>query len=248
MRDQYLLDREVARRELVRHLGGVIGEIYRGDEFDVRQREYAVREYLRAVQFDRGRSGGGQFGPATGFQGCDDAGPKPELNDAPLRNTVFTEDDDLSCIDFSRADFNGAILISCHLEGTILIESRFHFADLRGAFLTGADLSGAELFGTVLSGADLRGASLRGAQLAPPDVQRDEATGLAPETVKLQSALLAGADLGGVSFCYVDLRGVDLSEAKNIRQEQLNGATVDGTTRLPPDLRPPKQDQPCPTL
>jgi hypothetical protein len=85
----------------------------------------------------------------------------------------------------------------------------------RGADLTGADLRGS----------DLRGARLRGARLIGADLRRAD----------LRLADLTGADLRGA-----DLSGADLSSALFVIQPQLNAATGDPVTRIPPALtRPP---------
>ncbi len=86
--------------------------------------------------------------------------------------------------------------------------------DHRGADLTGADLTGA----------DLRGASLRGACLIAAD---------------LSGADLAGADLTGADFRGASLRGADLSGSIFLVQSQLDAATGDAGTRLPPSLTRP---------
>jgi uncharacterized protein YjbI with pentapeptide repeats len=88
----------------------------------------------------------------------------------------------------------------------------------------GADLAGADLVGKDLTDAELRGASLRGAVLIGAD--------------------LRGADLGGADFTGADLRGADLSGADLagsvfLTQAQLETATGDAATRLPPRLTRP---------
>jgi hypothetical protein len=82
-------------------------------------------------------------------------------------------------------------------------------ADLAGADLRRADLVGANLRGALLIGADLRGAHLRTADLTGAD--------------------LRGADLGGA-----DLRG-----SLFLVQSQVDAATGDEGTRLPPSLERP---------
>lgn len=79
-------------------------------------------------------------------------------------------------------------------------------ADLMGARLRGADLRGADLSGAYLIGADLRGADL----------------GLAD---------LIGADLRGA-----DLGGADLATSVFVTQSQVNAASGDAATKLPPVL------------
>jgi uncharacterized protein YjbI with pentapeptide repeats len=87
-----------------------------------------------------------------------------------------------------------------------------------------ADLRGAELMGRNLSGADLRAASLRGASLIGADFSGAD----------LSTADLTGADLRGA-----DLRGADLTGSIFLIQAQLDAATGDHSTKLPPPLTRP---------
>src|SRR5215208_1301816 len=78
-----------------------------------------------------------------------------------------------------------------------------------------------------LTSADLSETNLRGANLTEAD---------------LSGAILAGADLSGVDLAQAILvgaipTGADLSTA-SLNQEELEPATVDENTRLPPDLNP----------
>lgn len=84
----------------------------------------------------------------------------------------------------------------------------------RGADLIGADLAGADLRGVNLRGAYLIGARLKGADLRLAD--------------------LIGADLRGA-----DLSGADLTGALFLTQSQVNAATGDAATKLPPSLARP---------
>ena len=86
--------------------------------------------------------------------------------------------------------------------------------DHRGADLIGADLRGRDLRGANLRGAYLVGANLRGADLHLADV--------------------TGADLRGA-----DLRGADLRGTIFLTQSQLDAATGDAGTGLPPSLTRP---------
>ncbi|MEU1884658.1 pentapeptide repeat-containing protein [Micromonospora sp. WMMD987] len=86
--------------------------------------------------------------------------------------------------------------------------------DRRGAMLLGANLRGVDLHGANLRGACLVGADLRGADLRRADV--------------------TGVDLRGA-----DLRGADLSSTLFLHQSQLDAASGDRRTVLPPTLRRP---------
>jgi hypothetical protein len=84
----------------------------------------------------------------------------------------------------------------------------------------GADLIGAQLRDADLSGASLRGAYLIGADLHGADLHRTD---------------LLGADLRGA-----DLRGARLHTSLFVVQPQLDAATGDASTTIPPSLRRPR--------
>jgi uncharacterized protein YjbI with pentapeptide repeats len=86
------------------------------------------------------------------------------------------------------------------------------------------DHRGADLVGAVLINADLRGANLRGAHLISAD---------------LRGADLTAADVTGADLRDTDLRGADLSGTLFLIQSQLDAATGDPSTRLPPSLTRP---------
>jgi len=96
----------------------------------------------------------------------------------------------------------------------------------------GPDHRGASLIGAGLRGADLRGASLRGACLIGADLSGADLT----------AADVTGADLRGAS-----LRGTDLAGAIFLTQAQLDAATGDPATRLPPRLTRPAHWPQAPT-
>jgi uncharacterized protein YjbI with pentapeptide repeats len=83
----------------------------------------------------------------------------------------------------------------------------------------GADLIGADLRGAKLAGADLRGSYLIGADLTGAD---------------LRTADLIGADLRAAK-----LGGADLTDALFLTRFQVNAATGDARTTLPPGLERP---------
>ena len=88
----------------------------------------------------------------------------------------------------------------------------------------GADRRGTDLIGADLRAADLRAANLRGAYLIGADLRRTD----------LGLADLTGADLRGA-----DVRGADLRRALFLTQSQLDAATGDTATKLPPALTRP---------
>jgi len=86
------------------------------------------------------------------------------------------------------------------------------------------DFAGDDLIGAELKDADLRGASLRGALLIGAD---------------LRGADLRRADLIGADFRGADISGADLSESIFLIQSQLDAATGDIQTALPPAFTRP---------
>ena len=86
------------------------------------------------------------------------------------------------------------------------------------------DYRGADLVGANLANTDLRGASLRGASLVGANLARSD----------LRLADFTGADLRGCN-----LSAADLSTAIFLTQAQLDAATGDGETQLPPARRRP---------
>lgn len=86
------------------------------------------------------------------------------------------------------------------------------------------DHRGADLIGWHLKGADLRGANLRGARLIGAN---------------LAGADLRSADLTGVDLRGADLSGADLSGSIFLTQSQLDAATGDSATTLPPSVTRP---------
>jgi len=93
-----------------------------------------------------------------------------------------------------------------------------------GVRRTETDLRGADLVGRNLRGADLRGANLRGAYLIGAD---------------LRGADLRLADLIGADLRATDLSGADLTTSIFLTQFQVNAATGDRDTGLPPALARP---------
>lgn len=89
---------------------------------------------------------------------------------------------------------------------------------------TKKDHRGADLIGAELNGADLRGANLRGAYLIGAE---------------LRGADLRWADLTGADCRDTDLAGADLTESIFLIQSQLDAATGDTATTLPPSLTRP---------
>jgi uncharacterized protein YjbI with pentapeptide repeats len=94
------------------------------------------------------------------------------------------------------------------------------FAVMRGANLLLANLSRAQLTEADLVLANLRGADLRHADLS--------------------GANLVGARLMGVDLAHANICGADLSTAEDLTEEQLRQTHGDAATRLPEEVRAPK--------
>ncbi|HEU0016952.1 MAG TPA: pentapeptide repeat-containing protein, partial [Methyloceanibacter sp.] len=95
---------------------------------------------------------------------------------------------------------------------------------VRRAYLRFATLSGANLASANLSGADLTDARLDGANLVNAD---------------FSNAALARTDLAGARLAGARLDGVNLLEARNLTQSQLDDALGDALTELPSHLTMP---------
>jgi hypothetical protein len=131
--------------------------------------------------------------------------PKAALNDANLYGA-----------DLSDANLSSAELLGIRLDGgASLVRSKLrtanlYSADLTGAILIEADVEAAQLISSKLNGANLFQANLKGVNLN-------------------------GADLSGARLTSARLDGADLSDALNLKQEQLDEAC--GTeTKLPRGL------------
>jgi uncharacterized protein YjbI with pentapeptide repeats len=155
--------------------------------------------------------------------------PRADFNGAFLRRAImvkgqmaFTEvplgvvtwhsitASDAATGNLARATFANTDLRGALFASANLTEARFLDADLAGAQLTKANLTRAVFIRVDLTGANLNGADLTNAEMG--------------------GALLEGAQL----------HGANLALAKGVSQKRLDSALGDSTTRLPADLRRPK--------
>jgi len=113
-----------------------------------------------------------------------------------------------------RNEANTLLLRTSELVRAALRRKRHMAQSYRGADLSGANLRGANLRGASLRGTRLIGANLRGANLR-------------------------GADVLGADLRDADLSGADLTSSLFLVQAQLDAASGDGNTRLPPSLSHP---------
>jgi uncharacterized protein YjbI with pentapeptide repeats len=135
---------------------------------------------------------------------------------------------DLSGANLSRTNLYGANLSGTNLYGADLSEAILSEATLTGAYLQGANLSGAILYNANLSGAHLSEANLTVANLSGANL-----SGAGLWRANLAAANVVEADLSGAYLQGANLRGAILT------QEQLEEATGDENTKLPPHLKPP---------
>ena len=95
--------------------------------------------------------------------------------------------------------------------------------DLRGADLKGADLGEADLTGADLTEADLSWANLGEAKMTKAN---------------LSGANLSGADLRGANLGEINIIKAILTGSGNLDWPNLDDATYDSTTQLPPGIDP----------
>jgi uncharacterized protein YjbI with pentapeptide repeats len=156
-----------------------------------------------------------------------------DLADYDLRNTCW-----------DRSDLRGAAMLRADLSGASFVDSSLTQANLDSVTASGANFYQANLSGANISRADLRNANLLTADLSSATLQ---GTNLAEANIlgtNLRNALLLGADLSGANVLNADFTGAVLSDAnlasvKGLTAEQIEPATVDSATQLPPDIEVP---------
>lgn len=139
-------------------------------------------------------------------------------------NNSDLSDANLSGADLTDADLDSARMMSTILIGTNLtraqmVRTELVQAGLREANLTDANLQLANFSGSILYGAILRGANLLGANFS--------------------GAILFGADLTNAELIDATmagavLYGANLEGARHLTQAQIDSASTDDTTKLPP--------------
>lgn len=157
-----------------------------------------------------------------------------------------------------RAYLSGANLRRALLSNTDLTKARLISADLTEASLWGAKLKDAflketRLIKANLSEADLSKATLENTKLQEADLRKTKLTSTALIRADLTKTYLPGADITNAILVEVDftnavfatfydiydkpiLIGVDLSASIGLTWEQISEATIDETTKLPPEL------------
>jgi uncharacterized protein YjbI with pentapeptide repeats len=146
---------------------------------------------------------------------------------------------DLEGLTLPAADFEGAWLRGALLTGTSMPSANFSFADLRETGLADVDWEGADLNGADLRDCSFHLGSTRSGLVGSPIAcegsrtgfytdDYDEQTFKAPEEIRkanLCGADLRGANLEGVDFYLVDLRGARY-EAEQERHLRRCGAIL----------------------
>ena len=197
---------------------------------------------------------------------------KANLTKADLRGAIFSEaeltESNLSDAKLEAISFSKANLYRANLSRASLLKAEFSGATISGADLTDAILSGVKLSGLDISGADMRGAILIGTILIETNLSRTnlsranltaaDLTGANLSRAilidtKLGNSNLIGADLSGAdltdadvsgaNFTGADLARADLAACKNLTWEQIDRATIDKNTKLPPVFEPRKLEK-----
>ena len=179
---------------------------------------------------------------------------------ADLRRAVFVGANlfrsDFAGAELSEADFTGANLNRADLAGATLQRAVLDKADLSDAALGDARMEHASLVETSLQRAWLGRAHLEHATLIRADLHGAWVGRANLEQANLEGAMLVGAEFpgtsfrnatlrsayfGGVALVDADLSGADLGEVRNLTHTQLESATVDERTILPPELIPGRE-------
>ena len=148
-------------------------------------------------------------------------------------------------VDLNEVTLAGADLTSADLTDATLTDATLTGATLTDATLTGATLTRAILTRAILTRATLTRAHLRGAyylmlaNLSGADLWKADLT-----SADLTSADLTSADLTNANLTNANLTGANLEMVKNLKQEQVDKACCDKTTKLPATLSKPAS---CPS-
>lgn len=145
---------------------------------------------------------------------------------------------DLSNSDVSpNANFSSAKLNDFNLSNSRFVNARFDKAELNRANMRDSELLGVDFRGCKLIRADFTGAILK-------DIECDEETDFSEANfdgadfsgTKTLTGNFKGADTNGMI-----VKGVNLAQVKNLKQQQVNTMVGDNKTVLPRSLTPPKE-------
>jgi uncharacterized protein YjbI with pentapeptide repeats len=196
--------------------------------------------------------------------GCKDA-PGPNVDWSGCNKQLLQLDgSDLSSANLQGAflsgtGFSSVKLVNANLQMSELVRTSFKEADLSGAnlekslssradfagaILKGARLVKAEFLRVSFDGADLSGADLSDGEFSRNSFNKTNLSGANLASAMLQRASFLEANLAGASFkhtyvYWARFAGVDLSQAKDLTQAQVDMACGDAQTKLPAGLTAP---------
>ena len=214
--------------------------------------------WLSAVPASQAQSCRTDPGPSIDWRGCNKKTLMLDGSDFTKANLNST---DFSFTDLRHSIFAGANLTKAKLIRTLLnnasadnanferIEGyRAVFQDVRA---NGTSFKAGELQRANFTGAQLRSANFEKADLSRAVFDKAIITGANFMYANLSRAVLSsavfegGLDFKNAFFLFARIEGVDLSQAQNLTQQQLDMACGDNTTKLPAGLTAPAQ-WPCP--
>lgn len=132
---------------------------------------------------------------------------------------------------FDRVEGYRAVFQDARANGTSFKSGELQRANFAGAQLRGADFEKADLSRVIFDKANITGANFVYANLS--------------RTVLTSAVFEGGLDFKNAFFLFARIEGVDLSQAANLTQQQLDMACGDAATKLPTGLAVPTQ-WPCP--
>lgn len=197
-------------------------------------------------------------GPSIDWRGCNKKTLMLDGSDFTKANLTGT---DFSFTDLRHSIFAGANLTKAKLIRTLLNNAsadnanfervegyRAVFQDVRA---NGASFRAGELQRAIFSNAQLQGANFEKADLSRVIFDKAVITGSNFMYANLSRAALSkaifegGLDFKNAFFLFARIEGVDLSQAQNLTQQQMDMACGDSSTKLPAGLTAPAQ-WPCP--
>ena len=137
-------------------------------------------------------------------------------------NILDPQISDLHEVNLRNTSLLGLNLADAHFFGANLSKANLAQVNLERADLRKANLGGANLCGANLRRADLRCAHLWGANLFKVDLSGTNLCGARLSGANLWKANLWQAELNQAYLWGLDLRDANLSEAKNVTEQQLS--------------------------
>jgi uncharacterized protein YjbI with pentapeptide repeats len=200
----------------------------------------------------------------------DDPGPSVNWSDCTKRMLMLggsnLDGANLAEADFSATDFAGSSMKGANVTKAGLVRTSLAQSDLTGADFdkvegyrsdftavkaAGTSFVAAELQRSNFSGADLRDANFTKAELGRAIFSETTLANTNFAMANLSRALFNKASFAGVvdfteAFMFLTrIEGVDLTQAKGLKQEQIDLSCGDDTTKLPQGLAAPA-NWPCP--